>query len=181
MILYYHFLVKHNIYMKAFGVGILILILGYVLDIRFLQKKFESVIEQKIRTNQLLQNKNKNKEKVKNLQTQYSWACDFDSADILNDLEKSALDSHVRLQILEPQAAKEDEFFIVYPIKIEIAGKYKNLLMLINNLFKQYYFIAFEELILQKMSIDVECDELNMQVSINIYKNKIYQIKKSNY
>lgn len=171
--------------MKALGIGLLILILGYAADIRFLQKKLGVVLAQKIKISQLLQNTNKKtkglnkprarQQKIKSPQTQYGWTCDFDSADILNDLEKAAADSQVSLNMIEPQTIKEDEFFVVYPIKIEIAGQYKNLLALINYIFKQPYFIALEELNLQKRANDVVGNELEMQVLINIYKNKMPQ------
>ena len=156
-----------------------------MVDINFLQKKLHFVREQKIKTSQLLQVKKQetqgsNIEQQKNETVQMQQVAklkqfnnNFDITDILNSLEKAAVHSQVELQALEPQITKEDEVFIVYPVKLTIVGQYKNLLGFINTVFKQPYFIVFEELILQKKEGENKSDELNMQTLITVYRNKM--------
>ncbi|CAL7961940.1 conserved hypothetical protein [Gammaproteobacteria bacterium] len=159
------------------GVGLLTLILGYMVDINFLQKKLHLVRKQKIKTSQLLQIKRQETQGFKVEQQHVAklkrFNNNFDITDILNGLEKAAAYPQVELQVLEPQAIKEDEAFIVYPVKLAIAGQYKSLLGFINTMFKQPYFIVFEELILQKKEGDNKGDELNMQILITVYGNKM--------
>jgi Tfp pilus assembly protein PilO len=187
MILQCRYIVENNFYPRfavGLGIGLLTLVLGYAIDIRFLQKKLYAAKEQKTKISHLLQNKNRitqeTQVKQQNFeikQTQYAtklkqFAGDFDITDILNGLEKATVYSQIELQTLEPQTSKEDEFFIIYPIKIKISGSYKNLLGFVNNVFKQPYFIAFEELVLQKKASNDGGDELNMQALIAVYRNK---------
>lgn len=162
------------------GVGVLVFLLGYATDINFLQKKLHLVKEQGIKTSRLLQHRNKKMQISKTepqTVTNKQWAHDFDITDIFNDLEKASTHSQVDLQMLEPQAVKEDEFFVTYPIKIEINGQYKNLLKFMNSMFNQPYFIAFEELTLQKKVGNSMSDGLNMQTLLIAYKNKMAIIK----
>jgi type IV pilus assembly protein PilO len=188
MILHCRYIVKNNFYSKltvSLGIGLLALVLGYMTDIRLLQKKLYATKEQKIKISQLLQHKNQatrkaptEQQKIESPQIQYAtklkqFAGDFDTTDILNAIEKAASHSQIELQMLEPQANKEDEFFIIYPIKLEIGGSYKNLLGFVNNVFKQPYFIVFEEFALQKKASNDGGDELNMQALVAVYRNKI--------
>ena len=171
MILPYRYIVGNNFYSRltvSLGVGLLALVLGYTTNLRFLQKKLYATKEQKIKINHLLQHKNQatqkaptEQQKIANPQIQYAtklkqFAGAFDTTDILNAIEKAAVHSQTELQMLEPQTNKEDEFFIIYPIKLEIGGSYKNLVEFVNNVFKQPYFIVFEELILQKKQTTTE-------------------------
>jgi Tfp pilus assembly protein PilO len=188
MILHCRYIVENNFYSRltvSLGIGLLALFLGYMTDMKFLQEKLCAAKKQKIKISQLLQHKNQatqgapaEQQKIENPQTQYAaklkqFAGDFGIADILNALGKAAVHSQIELQMLEPQTNKEDEFFIIYPIKLEIGGSYKNLLEFVNNVFNQPYFIAFEELALQKKANDDGGDELNMQVLITVYRNKM--------
>jgi Tfp pilus assembly protein PilO len=162
------------------GIGLLVLILGYMTDIRFLQKRLQSFREQKFKTNQLLQSKNQEKrrlkiesQKTKAVPIQYmtklkQWSHAFSMPDILNDLEQAVINSKVELEALEPQTTKENEFFAMYSIKLEVTGQYKNLLVFMNNVFNQPYFIAFKELTLQKKPNNDADDELNMQVLLTV-------------
>ncbi|MEI8054728.1 MAG: pilus assembly protein PilP [bacterium] len=157
------------------GGALLSLVLGYVADINFLQKRLYLVREQKIKTSQLLQVKRQEIQKeiapVRYVAKLKWFNNSFDITDILNSLEKAVTYSQVELQVIEPQAIKEDDVFIVYPVKLTIVGQYKNLLGFINAVFKQSYFIVFEELILQKKE-DNKGDELNIQALITVYRNK---------
>jgi Tfp pilus assembly protein PilO len=167
------------------GVGLLVFIVGYVTDIKFLQTKLHVVKTQRAKSTQLLQNKRQEgqeakveQQKIKVLQTQYAaklnrFANDFGMADILNGLERAAKNSQAELQLLEPQNIIEDEFFMVYPVKLELCGPYKNLLGFVNNVLKQPYFTVVEEFSLQKKAIEDDNDELNMQAVLAVYRNKI--------
>lgn len=164
-------------------IGLSTLILGYAADIKFLQKKLYFVREQQIKTRKLLQVKKREmqvsqveKQKSEIVSKQYAakikrFNKNFDVADILGCLEKAAVESHVELQALEPQTIKEDKIFVVYPVRVAVTGEYKSLLMFINAMFKQPYFVVFEELTLQKKENDNGSDALNMQTLIAVYKN----------
>lgn len=188
MILQCRYIVGNNFYSRlaaSLGIGLLALVLGYMTDIRFLQKKLCTAKKQKIKISHLLQNKNRTTQEIQLKQqnfeikqTQYAtklkqFTGDFDTTDILNLLEKSAIHSQIELQTLEPQTSKEDEFFIIYPIELEISGAYKNLLEFVNSVLKQPYFIVFEELNLQKKASKDGGDELKMQALIAVYRNKM--------
>jgi Tfp pilus assembly protein PilO len=159
------------------GIGFLALILGYTTDINPLQSKLQHGREQKIKLKQMLQNKTHEAQKIKISPTQDAALFqkpvgDFSIADILNNLEKASFDSHAELQLFEPQPVKEEDSFTIYSVKLEAHGPYKKLLGFINNILKQSYFALFEELILQKKSVDDGNNELNLQASLVIYKNK---------
>lgn len=188
MILHCRYVVENNFYSKltvSLGIGLLALVLGYMTDIKFLQEKLYAAKKQKIKISQLLQHKNQSagwtpaeQQKTESSQIRYAaklkqFAGDFGIADILNAIEKAAVHSQIELQMLAPQTNKEDDFFIVYPIKLEINGPYKNLLGFVNSVFKQPYFTVFEELVLQKKANNAGGDELNMQVLIAVYRNKM--------
>jgi len=160
------------------GIGALVLMLGYTTDIKFLQKKLHLAREQKTKMEQLLKNKKPMVSKIGGEIPKKTFVAklnqfvgDFGVADILNSLEKASTNSQVELRLLEPQAIKEDQGFVLYPIKIEICGQYQNLIGFINNVFKQPCFAAFEELVLQKKAGDDE--KLSMRALMVVYKNKM--------
>lgn len=169
----------------------MLLILGYIADINILQKKLRLLQEQKLKANQLLQDKNqaiqKSELELKNTQTLPAevvaqlqrFAGNFSIIDILNSAEKAAANSQVELQLLELQNTEEDDLFIMYPLKLEIYGQYKKLLEFINNIFKQTYFAIFTELNLQKRATNNSLDELSMQVLLTVYKNKNPGVEKT--
>jgi Tfp pilus assembly protein PilO len=167
------------------GFGLLLLILGYVADINFLQKKLHHAHAQKTKISQLAQVKRQEtqgakteQQKPEAVQMQHAaklkpFNKNFDITDVLNSLEKAAAYSQVELQALEPQSIKEDEVFTAYPVKLALVGQYKNLLGFVNAAFKQPYFVALEELLLQKKEEGNKGDELNMQTLVTAYRSKI--------
>jgi len=168
---------KTKQFIVSLGIGLLVLMLGYAVDISLLQIKLQHGRAQKVKLKKFLQNKKQEAQKIKAPQKQdvilsQKSAGDFGVVDILSGLEKALFDSHVELQLFEPQPIKEEESFTIYSVKLEIYGQYKKLLGFINNVLKQPCFIVFEELILQKKSADDESNELNMQALLIIYQNK---------
>jgi len=166
---------------KQFGiclaVGILILILGYGSDIIFLQRKLKFIHKQIVTTRELIQKKKKMvQQNPKLLPAQYVAKSDelksgFEVINVLNGLEKAIFEARVEPSLFEPQVSRENEFLIAYPIKLEISGGYKNLIIFINNMLKQPYLVVIEETNLQKKVIN-NIDNLNMQVLLAVYKNK---------
>jgi Tfp pilus assembly protein PilO len=168
-------------FIVCLGVGFLCLMLGYVADITFLQKKLYHVRQQKEEAIQRLQSKPQEpkaeQQKIEILREQYitklkRFVGVFDLADILTGLEKASVNSQVELHAVEPQAAKEEGAFVVYPVRLDLCGQYKNLLGFINDMFKQPYFTVFKEVTLQKKIASEEGDELSMQALILVYENK---------
>ena len=166
---------------KQFGiclaVGILILILGYGGDIIFLQRKLNFIHKQIVTIRELIQKKKKMvQQDPKLLPAQHVVKSDelksgFEVINVLNGLEKAIFEARVEPSLFEPQVSRENEFLIAYPIKLEISGGYKNLIIFINNMLKQPYLVVIEETNLQKKVIN-NIDNLNMQVLLAVYKNK---------
>lgn len=163
---------------KIAGVGVLLVMLGCIVDIMVLQKQLRSINAQQVNANWLLQSKHQALLAAKTEQSQYQaklkqWSYKFSTGDILNAVAKAAVDSQVRLDIIEPQPNNNDEFFIMFPIMLKLSGQYKDLLVFINHVFKQPFFMAFEELRIQKKDNHDVNNELDMVVLLTAYRSKI--------
>lgn len=168
---------------KFIGVGLFTLIVGYVIDIRFLQMQLHRAEVKQVRLKRLIKNRDQEAHKLKiggatreTLLTPgaiklSSFNGDFNIVDIIKILEQATNNSQTQLQLLEPQAIIEEEALVIYPIKLEVSGCYMNMVNFINSIFKQPYFVVFKELELQRKGNDNE--ELRMQALLMAYKNKI--------
>ena len=95
---------------------------------------------------------------------------------ILNMLEKAVVAAQVTSILFEPQIIQQDEWFTIYPIKLELKGDYKKLLTFINNVLQPPYLVIIEEFNIQKKK-DADEDDLTMQILLMVYKNKYATVK----
>ncbi|HBC71466.1 MAG TPA: hypothetical protein DEG23_03210 [Coxiellaceae bacterium] len=169
----------------SFFIGILILVFGYGSDIVFLQRKLKLTQKQIVMTRELMQRKKQQVQQDKFNQQEADFKHTtkpdelkpgFEVINILNSLEKAIFEAQVEPFLFEPQAIRENEFLVVYPIKVEINGGYKNLIMFINNLLKLPYSVIIEEMDLQKKIVN-NLDSLNLRVLLAVHKNKKIKVR----
>ena len=159
------------------ALGILVVALGYGLDINFLYKKLAATqrqvatLKEQVRLAQqkltLLPVSPVKQSGEKTIRL----VPELEVVDILSILEKEIVAAKIAPGLFEPGRAQENGKFIVYPIKLELVGEYKNLLMFINNLLKDQSLITIEELSLQKKK-EEGGDNLHLQVLVVFYKSK---------
>ena len=174
---------KINILNKRFVVnlalGILTMVLGYNADIIFLYKKIEALQKQIANTEKQIQTKRQaiSMEQGSKLlpaplaERLVRPASGLEVISILEILENAVVAARVTSSLFESEALQEDEWFLIYPVKLEIKGTYKKLLMFINNVLRLPYLVTIEDLNLQKKKDD-DADDLNMLVFLTVYKNK---------
>lgn len=143
--------------------GFLLLVLGYSVDLNFLQKSLRLKQKELGMIKELLQTKKKElrpEKLMRSLEPSLSEICIANSSssipkqgiiDILHGIERVMILSRVEAAFFEPQAVTANEIMVIYPVKFAVTGQYKNLLTFINNLLKQPYFVVIEELMVQKM------------------------------
>jgi Tfp pilus assembly protein PilO len=61
---------------------------------------------------------------------------------ILNVLEEEMVAAQVSATLLEFAAIQQDEYFTIYPFKLELNGRYQNFLIFINKIMQLPYLIV---------------------------------------
>lgn len=141
-----------------------------------MRKQIVGVKKQIIAKKEEVQQKKSAQQKSKLLLTQVAektvrLSSGIEVINILSILEKAVVGAQITSTSFEPQAVQQDEWFMVYPIKLELEGDYKKLLIFINNVLQLSYLVAIEDLNIQKKKDD-DRDNLIARILLVVYKNK---------
>lgn len=164
-------------------IGILVIVFGYVGDISFMRKKLKSIRKQVITTEELIHNKKQAAQKTElifkdakllpaNGEVKSSNNLpDLGVIDVLTNLERWIAEAQIELSLLEPQVIREDEWLMVYPVKLEVRGGYKRLLKFINDVLRQPHLTVIENVVIQRNGLN-SGSNLSMKISLAVYRKK---------
>jgi|GEM_PF-6975151 len=88
----------------------------------------------------------------------------------INELMKIANTNFLMVSIIKPLTIFYENSFKIYPLEIVVNGKYKKLVIFINELKKLPYFLVVQKIKINRLENDK--DILNMQLLLEIYSNK---------
>lgn len=170
-------------------IGLLLVTFGYGVDINFLQHKLKVVRQQENSVRILLQRKQRAAQTIKTallkdlsplarfqIVTAMPRAPNLEVINIFDMLARAAYEAQIEPCLFEPQAVREHEWLMVYPIKLVLEGPYKNLILFINKLLLSSYIVVITDMAMEKKSTNNGAinngDILKVQMLLMVYKNK---------
>jgi Tfp pilus assembly protein PilO len=176
----FHYSFFRSFYCKVLTsatLGVIVIVIGYAMDIRFLYKELEVKRKQYIILKEKIQDGQKKLELLLNqvpskpIEKAQPPITEIETINILSAFEKEILAANVVGILFEPGIVEQNENFLIIPFKLAVEGKYKDLMIFINNIFRLPYVVVIDDVDLQKKK-EEDDEYLKMQIMLSIYQNK---------